>query len=84
MSIWSEAASPNTPQSCLGASDKSKKITCLHWVNGVRLNSQFNQRGGFVSPRSGFSLDGAVVHVLLAVLAIVCGYVHSTFDKEDS
>lgn len=52
------------------------------WVNGVRLNSLFNQRRGFVSPRSGFSLEDAVVHVLLAVLVIVCGYVHPAFRKE--
>lgn len=31
-----------------------------------------------------FSLESAVVHMLLAVLVIVCGYVHSTSDKEES
>lgn len=32
-------------------------------------------------PRSRLSIEGAVVHMLLVV---VCGYVHPTFDKEES
>lgn len=49
----------------------------------MRLSS-LNQRRGFVSPRSRFPLEGAVVHVLLAVLVIVCGYAHPIFEKEES
>lgn len=36
------------------------------WVNGVKMDSLFSQRMGFVSPRTGFSSAGAVVRVLLA------------------
>lgn len=49
----------------------SKSPAC--WVKGVRLMSLFNQRSGSVSLRSRFSPEGAIVHVFLAVLGIVCG-----------
>lgn len=57
----------------------SKSPAC--WLNGTRMSSLFNERSSFVRPRSRFSVQGAVVRVLLVV---VCGCVHPTFDKEES
>lgn len=56
----------------------SKPPAC--WVNGVRLNSQFSQRMGLVSPRSRLSSEDAVVQVLLAGWCLVPGWCVALFS----